>query len=116
MELCSLCCDRLEDFWSSRYCFEDITFGGDSDRSRFLLRPSVLLLIDSDDEGDLDDPRLPADMSRSPGLLSPRVMTLGGDRDRPLLRRLSVLLLPLGLRESSSLDRDEPDEEESSLL
>mmetsp|Transcript_23393 Transcript_23393/g.55388 ORF Transcript_23393/g.55388 Transcript_23393/m.55388 type:complete len:221 (+) Transcript_23393:734-1396(+) len=43
-------------------------------------------------------------------------MTFGEDPDLPLLRRLLVLLRSLDLRESSSLELDEAEEEESSLL
>lgn len=100
--------DLLVDLRWSGSCFEEMIFGGDLDRSRLVrFLPSFLRLLDNDDDGDLD---LLADLLRSSRLF-PFVITLGGDRDRPLFlppRRFPFLALLLDLE--SSLDRDETDE------
>mmetsp|Transcript_1507 Transcript_1507/g.3497 ORF Transcript_1507/g.3497 Transcript_1507/m.3497 type:complete len:177 (+) Transcript_1507:648-1178(+) len=87
----TLPCDLLSNRRLPRSCLEEITFGGDRDRSRLPWRPSPFLrLFDNDEDGDLD---LLEDLLRSPRLFS-FVIIFGGDRDRPLvlLRRLSSFL------------------------
>lgn len=102
--------DLRADFRWSRSCFDEMTFGGDRDRSWLLLRPpSFLRLLDSDDDGDL---ALLSDLPRSARFLS-LVITLGGDRDRPSLlplRRLSFLSRFLDRKLSLDGDEDEADE------